>query len=88
MRRWLLRSVLLGAVTLAGAGCAPLTWGGTYNVLNANSSQIVIEYDRALTNPSLLMPVVNEHCQKHGKEPHLIEVRRGFGLGMIHFECR
>jgi hypothetical protein len=53
-------------------GCAVATWGGAYHVLNSTSDQIVIGYDRVLTNPSLLMPLVTEHCAKYGKQPYMV----------------
>jgi hypothetical protein len=69
-------------------GCAVATWGGAYHVLNATPDQIVIEYDRVLTNPSLLMPLVTEHCAKYGKQPYMTNVARTIGIGTIQFDCR
>jgi hypothetical protein len=69
-------------------GCAVATWGGAYHVLNATPDQIVIEYDRVLTNPSLLMPLVTEHCAKYGKQPYMANLSRTIGIGTIQFDCR
>jgi len=48
----------------------------------------VIEYDRVLTNPSLLMPLVTEHCAKYGKQPYMANLSRTIGIGTIQFDCR
>jgi hypothetical protein len=48
----------------------------------------VIEYDRALTNPSLLMSLVTEHCAKDGKQPYIAHLSRTIGIGTIQFDCR
>jgi hypothetical protein len=68
--------------------CAVATWGGPYHVLNETPDQIVIEYDRALTNPSLLMPLVNDHCAKYGRRPYMTGVSRTIGIGTVQFDCR
>jgi len=82
-----LRSLFFAAC-IGTSACAPLTWGGSYAVINATPSQIVIEYDRALTNPSLLAPVAAEHCQRHGRQPYMTGQQRTFGIGSIQFDCR
>ena len=69
-------------------GCAVARWGGAYHVLNATPDQIVIEYDRVLTNPSLLMPLVTEHCAKYGKQPYMANLSRTIGIGTIQLDCR
>jgi hypothetical protein len=79
-------AVIASLVTFTG--CAVATWGGAYNVLNATPDQIVIEYDRVLTNPSLLMPLVTEHCAKYGKQPYMANLSRTIGIGTIQFDCR
>ena len=48
----------------------------------------MIEYDRVLTNPSLLMPLVTEHCAKYGKQPYMANLSRTIGIGTIQFDCR
>jgi hypothetical protein len=76
------------ALPIVLAGCAVATWGGAYNVLNQTPDQIVIEYDRALTNPSLLMPLVTAHCAKHNRHPYMTNLSRTIGLGTVQFDCR
>lgn len=83
-----LLATLLASATLALGGCAVATWGGPYHVLNETRDQIVIEYDRALTNPSLLMPLVAAHCSAQGRQPYMTNVSRTLGIGTVQFDCR
>jgi hypothetical protein len=87
LRRSIRRFALIsGAMALVG--CAVATWGGSYHVLNETPDQIVIEYDRVLTNPALLKPLVDAHCAKHGRQPYMRDVSRTPGLGTVMFDCR
>lgn len=85
------RAVLPVAVALALASlasCAPAMWGGSHHVLNATADQVVIEYDRVLTNPAKLMPVVAAHCAKYDRQPYMQQVQRTGGLGLVSFDYR
>jgi len=84
----LIRNLILLGMAGAVSGCAVTTWGGPYHVLNATPDQIVIEYDRVLTNPSLLMPIVSQHCTQFGKTPYMTSIGRTPGIGTVAFDCR
>jgi hypothetical protein len=84
--QWVSFAVMAAIVPLEG--CAVSTWGGSYHVLNATPDQIVIEYDRVLTNPSMLMPIITAHCAGFGRQPYLQSTSRTMGLGTVQADCR
>jgi hypothetical protein len=85
---WRLAVLVAACAVVPLTGCAVSTWGGSYHVLIATPDQIVIEYDRVLTNPSMLMPIIAAHCSGFGKQPYLQNVSRTMGLGTVQADCR
>ena len=73
---------------LALVACAPASSGGSYHVLNATQDQIIIEYDRVLTNTTMLMPLVTAYCAKFGTQPYVQTLVRTMGLGTVQADCR
>jgi len=50
-------------------GCASsVGWGKKFEVLHKNSKSITVKYDSVLADFSDFSSVVDDHCEKYGKE--------------------
>ena len=80
--------LIVAIFILQGCQGAPVGWGGTYDILQANPKSITIRFDPMVGASNKIWAPATEHCQKHGKDPvPTVEKQQGV-LKIQTFECK